>query len=514
MAGGSEGNALMVSLSIVRRQRIGWLTRVVVAWGVAAACGAATVRLDGDRLYVEARQERLTEVLSGFVHAGVDVRVEPGLDAVVNGVLRDTDIESGLDQLLGSFNYLLFWEVLEGPVGPFPRLSGMHVFRAGREGQVARFEPREAGSRIVRPNDGPAYLADEVLLGVKPGATRQQFRELLAAIGGTVIDSVPAFGVYRIRLPGGSDVPAAAAALARNPWIAVAEPNYAYEAPRPTPAPGGSGAAPDPRSVDAPAAGGAVMAVFDTGLTEIEGFGKDAVSGTFDAVEPGRAISDRLGHGTQMALIATGAVAPEGVPAEWVDDPVAVLAVRAFDDQGVTSNYSLLRGIEYAAEQGARVLSLSWGAATDSEFLRYAIGYAQDQDMVVVAAVGNEPTNQPVYPAAYRNVIGVSAMLPDQSVWARSNYGYFVTLSAPGSAVFPIGYQGPPGPYAGTSISTPYVARAVTQYFERYPDASAQQAIDALKGSLTDLGIPGRDDYYGYGALTPEAMKRFLGVPR
>jgi hypothetical protein len=214
-----------------------------------------------------------------------------------------------------------------------------------------------------------------------------------------------------------------------------------------------------------------------------------------------------------MALIASGAVVPGGAPIDVGADSVPVLAIRSFDDNGAASNFSLLRGIDYAIAEGGRVISMSWGTETDSDFLESAIRYAQQQDMVVVASAGNVPNNKATYPAAYSGVIGVSATVADGALWEKSNYGEFVTVAAPGTGDFPVGYNGPPGSYVGTSIASPYVARAISLYFADHPDATAETAVQALKSSVTDTGEAGKDPYFGYGSLDGPALQRYLADP-
>ena len=115
-----------------------------------------------------------------------------------------------------------------------------------------------------------------------------------------------------------------------------------------------------------------------------------------------------------------------------------------------------------------------------------------------------------MYPAAYRDVIAVSALAEGGAIWANSNSGDFITLAAPGYATFPVGYKGGAGAYAGTSISSAYVSRALALYFAKHPKATASEAIQALKHAVTDIGATGRDPQYGYGALDAAAMARFL----
>jgi hypothetical protein len=169
--------------------------------------------------------------------------------------------------------------------------------------------------------------------------------------------------------------------------------------------------------------------------------------------------------------MGAGTDAPAGSP---------VVAIRAFDNNGFTSNYTLIRGIDHAIENGARVLSLSWGSETSSSLLESATRYAAAKGLILIAAAGNAPTGNPVYPAAYDQVIGVGALTPDGEAWDQSNYGDFVAVSAPGLADLPVGYNGDPGIYAGTSIATAYTARRVAAILNQNPDADRATILRIL----------------------------------
>jgi hypothetical protein len=101
----------------------------------------------------------------------------------------------------------------------------------------------------------------------------------------------------------------------------------------------------------------------------------------------------------------------------------------------------------------------------------------------LVAAAGNAPTGNPVYPAAYDHVIGVGALNADGDTWEQSNYGDFVAVLAPGMADLPVGYQGDPGVYAGTSIATAYTARRIAAILSQTPDADRETIVKMLNGN-------------------------------
>ncbi|MBE0586192.1 MAG: S8 family serine peptidase [Desulfofustis sp.] len=180
-----------------------------------------------------------------------------------------------------------------------------------------------------------------------------------------------------------------------------------------------------------------------------------------------------------MTLIATGAVIPFGAEPEK-GQTTPVVAIRAFDDNGFTSNYTLLRGIDYALARGVKVLSMSWGTEQNSPFMESAMSYASEQGMIVVAAAGNAPSGKAVYPAAYDTVIGVGALMPDGSRWSQSNYGSFVSVYGPGLADLPVGSGGVPGIYAGTSIATAYTARRVAAILDKNPEADLRGVLRRL----------------------------------
>lgn len=220
--------------------------------------------------------------------------------------------------------------------------------------------------------------------------------------------------------------------------------------------------------------------MLDTGL-DPDSVPQEYVLASFDALDPDESISDSLGHGTQMALIAAGVVKPYGVRTES-DTSTPVLPIRVFDDNGYTSSFTIMSSIDFALQNGARVMSLSWGSETRSDFLESALNYARSKGLLILASAGNEPTGEPVYPAAYPSVIGVGALGPDGKSWEQSNYGDFVTLYAPGFATLPVGYKGDPGAYAGTSISAAFAANIAADYLSKHPDASTEEVLKVLAG--------------------------------
>jgi hypothetical protein len=485
-----------------------WFLTLCSVRSVPAA--ALDVSWGGDTLSVKADQVPLQDILGRLQESGITIRVDPRVNPSVTLHFENRDIRDGIEDLLAGCDYALFSTLIEGPAGSFRHISEINVYMRGDRRALQPLPGKN--DNLVRAQ-APVHtnvltcVKDEVLLRLKKNISLPEFRALLARLNGTVVESLPALGIYRIRLAPGSDLAALLKTLGSDPMVERAEPNLVYQPVTPQRV---AAAAAVPRGSTAPAKGAAAVAVLDTGLRADAGLG-DRVLASLDALAPDRPMADGAGHGTQMALIAAGMTVPEGGEATANAVGVPIIPIRAFDDNGYAAGFALMRSLAFALDQGARVVSMSWGSETDSGFLNDAMAYAAARGAVLVAAAGNEPTGRPMYPAANPNVVAVAALSPDGSVWSQSNYGSFVELAAPAFATFPVGYKGPPGTYAGTSVATAFTANALARYFALHPEASARQALDALKGALSREGSASTRTHAEIGRLDSRAMAFFLG---
>lgn len=465
------------------------------------------VRINGERLSLRADDEPLQTVLRGFADAGVLVKVDPGVQQNITAHIENTDIDKALARVLSPLGYVLIWDVVRSPMGNLPKLSEIHVFQKGHEQSATMlYSPKQDSRRYARTSSGAEYIEDELLLTVRPGTSLEDFKRLLAQIGGTVVECIPELGVYRVRFPAGTNIPALASQLEKNQLLNIVGPNYvvSLQAPQELPE-GAASSAASARILTKAAGDNTLLAVLDSGLAQRAELAQ-LVVGQCDALHPDQNITDPVGHGTQMAMIAAGAVSPAGITEGTDSTGVPILAIRAFDPQGKASDYELMRGFKYAIDNGARVANLSWGTENNSTFMARIISYAQSKGVIIVAAAGNEPTGKPVYPAAYPGVICVGATKPDGELWEKSNRGNFVTLTAPGFANLPVGYNGPPGSYGGTSIASAYVAKIITKYVQKHPSASNSEITAAVNKALSKSKESGT----GNGTLDDAAISRLL----
>ncbi len=434
------------------------------------------VQLNGDRLTLGVTRQPLSSILEKLSDQGIRIHIDPRINPKVTAIFVNRPIAAAMSTILREVNYSLVWKQDDISGTNVSRLLEVRIFYSGQEGRVREFT-KNVNQTVVKRADGSFYRKDILLLQRTPTLTEVALEELLDQLGATILDAHTPSGIVQLQLPPDSDVQSIARIVAGYPGVRAAEPDYAYPLEdrssismvRETVV---------PASVSVSPTNETAVAVMDSGLlTDYED--SPFVQGSYDAVSPGSVIDDSLGHGTQMTLIAAGVVNPLGIAGDnGATSPV--LAIRTFDENGFTSNYTLLRGIDYAIQQDARVLSLSWGSETTNPLLQSATNYAAANGLILVAAAGNIPTGKPVYPAAYENVIAVGALTPDGKRWDQSNYGDFVDIQAPGFAEMPVGYQGESGLYVGTSIATAYVARRVAAILAQTPDADQDTVLKKL----------------------------------
>ncbi|WP_151735872.1 S8 family peptidase [Paenibacillus tengchongensis] len=246
--------------------------------------------------------------------------------------------------------------------------------------------------------------------------------------------------------------------------------------------------------------GEVIVAVVDTGVQASHPDLQGQLLAGYNAIAGGSTPDDDVGHGTHVAGII-GALTnnSEGVAGiSWYNK---ILPVKALDNSGAGTTYSVAEGIIWAADQGAKVINLSLGNYAESQFLHDAIKYAYDRDVVVVAASGNDNTERPGYPAAYEEVLAVAATGQNGERASFSNYGDYIDVSAPGES---IASTYPGSQYAalsGTSMASPHVAALAGLVRALNPALSNKEVMELMTSNAVDLGDPGHDKYFGWGQV-------------
>ncbi|SIR08949.1 subtilisin [Haladaptatus litoreus] len=202
-------------------------------------------------------------------------------------------------------------------------------------------------------------------------------------------------------------------------------------------------------------------------------------------------------HGTHCAGIADAVDNSQGVIG--VSTEATLHAVKVLNKRGSGSFSDIAAGVEYVADQGWDVASMSLGASSGSAALRDACQYAVNNGVFVVAAAGNSgPCSDCVgYPAAYPEVMAVSSTNSSDGLSSFSSTGPEVEIAAPGSDVYSTIPGGDYASFSGTSMATPHVAGAAGQLMAN--GASNTQARDTLTNTAENIGLA--DNESGAGLL-------------
>jgi membrane-anchored mycosin MYCP len=221
------------------------------------------------------------------------------------------------------------------------------------------------------------------------------------------------------------------------------------------------------------------------------------------------------GHGTEVAaIIAASDMQSKGIPFEGVAPAARILSVKVQDqNQDQSGSVTLAEGIRYAVQQGAQVINVSITTPRSTPDLRAAVEFALRDNVVIVAAGGNDTTDTgvgPFYPASYPGVLSVGAVDPTGALAGFSDQRSHVAVTAPGEDVT----SAAPGPgYAqedlsGSSFAAPFVSGVAALVRARYPRLTARQVVARIVATADGNTGPGT----GNGLVNPvEAVTAILG---
>ena len=382
--------------------------------------------------------------------------------------------------------------------------------------------------------DAPRGVGDhvpgEILIGFEPNVTSCQIQAIVSSIGGQVIGEIdlPDVKVRRVKLSSTtqSAMDAAVNSIKTNKTyqdkIRYVEPNIIQRAfgDRTMGDAGILSQSGDPllsqqwgyydigaNWLNAPTLAAPIIAVIDTGVDYTHPDLAGKVIKGYDYVNADADPMDDNGHGTHVSGIAA-AKANNAYGIAGVSWNSKILAVKVLNSQGWGTVFDISLGIYYAANYpGVKVINMSLGGG-DSPTEDSAVEYAVvTKGKLLVAAAGNGDTSTPFYPAGlsvtypypYLKVLAVAAHGTDHCRASFSNYGDWVSITAPGvdilSTVPPSLGSGGFESWSGTSMATPFVAGAAAAVWARYPAYTNTQIANLI---TTKTKLPGylliRDD--------------------
>lgn len=364
------------------------------------------------------------------------------------------------------------------------------------------------GGRTAKGGNTP-YIPNEVLILFTDNPSEDSINRTARRYALTRLDTqnLPLIGasLVRFRVAKGKSVPTTVSGIEVGGEVQFAQPNFRFHLQQ-EPRAARPAAAANPQypplklrlsEAHAAATGRDVtVAVIDSGIDGAHPELAATVAESFDA------LSSREGphaHGTGIAgAIAAHARVMGSAPA------ARILAIRAFgvaESGAESSTFSILKSLDYAAGRGARVINMSFAGPHDP-LLQRAMTAADARGIVLVAAAGNAgPKSPPLFPAAYREVIAVTATDASDALFEGANRGAHVAVAAPGVDLL---LPSPGGKYqitTGTSFAAAYVSGVAALMIQRDPRITPAVMRDRLMATAHDLGPKGRDEQFGAGLV-------------
>lgn len=387
------------------------------------------------------------------------------------------------------------------------------------------------GQRLRRLGNGlpPAgerrYVPDEVLIQLASNVPAATVDALARRLQLNRVESFDSNGItmFRWKIADGRSVPSVIRLLQVERSVLAVQPNYLYQlqdqlaAREQAPAPITEG---DPGQyalaklrlpqAHALAKGEKVLvAVIDSGIDVTHPELSGMIEESFDALGTGEKAHSH-GTGVAGAIVAHArllGVAPQA----------RILAVQAFgakDDTAEATSYSVNKGIDWAMSRGARIINMSFAGPRDPS-VEQRLAQARRQGLVLIAAAGNDgPKSDPLFPAAYGNVIAVTATDADDKLFSGANQGRHIAVAAPGVDIL---LPAPDGGYqvtTGTSFAAAEVSGIVALMLERKGDLGHDGVRKVLSATAHDLGPKGFDTQFGAGLVDAyEAIRSLEPAP-
>jgi subtilisin family serine protease len=443
------------------------------------------------------------------------------------------------------------------PGGVYPRRPGVLVipsvgpygpYGPGRPGTVVEIDddppprritkqkpqkPKLQQAQQVGPRGGfdlpPAgeqrFVQDEVLLNVSPGTSNSALDSIARRHRLTRLElrdfAMTRRRLARLRINDGRAVASVIRSLQADARILGAQANFLYSLEQ-----AAAGESRPPQyaldklrlsEAHALARGESVrVAVVDTPIDAKHPDLAGAVAASFDAT----GASDKPhSHGTGIAgVIAAHGKLTGAAPA------VSILAVHAFGSQSSKgSSMNVLKGLDWAGTSKAQIVNMSFAGAADSELQRMLVALRRN-GIALIAAAGNAgPNARPLYPAAYPEVIAVTATDVDDKAFDRANRGTYIAVAAPGVAIIAAAPNDSYLMQSGTSFAAAQVSGVAALLIERNRNLDVASIRRILTTTARDLGAPGHDDQFGAGLVdalvaveqaTPKATDVSAQTPR
>jgi hypothetical protein len=408
-------------------------------------------------LGITAKKTTLVQVLGEIRHkTGWEIVLEPSVNPAISIKTNPKPAAETLGLLLGSLRY-----TLKTQLGRPSRLS------------IYRNSLRAATIPIAEAPIKPTKLEGQIAVIVK---NETAAKRLAKEFGAELIGFIKDVNAARFRFGSEQELKRIRDALAKADGVELVDDIFVY--PRPaSPMIARVGVLPisvNPVNVDTK--GMLIIGLIDSAV-QVDAMDKPKfiLEQKFvgDAYDPG---TDSPTHGTSMACIILRGLSNKDLGVE--NSPARILPVDIYGSNPTTTSFDVAHGITLAVEGGAKIVNLSLGSAAPSALVRRVIQAHHNKGVLFIGAAGNAPVTSNEYPAAYPEVMAVTAISPDGKLTDYANRGNFVDVAERGTQ--PVRFNNQTYSTTGTSGSTAYIsgmAAALATQHRKKPHETREMII-------------------------------------
>ncbi len=386
---------------------------------------------ENERVTADVRDWELVPMLEEVAaQSGWNIFLEPDYRHKASVKFKSLPPGEALRRLLGDMNFAMM-----------PQTNGqqrLYVFRTAMGNATQQM-------RASRPSPKPKRVMNELIVQVKPGTDMEALAKML---GAKIVGFIPELNAYRLRFEDEESTEAARKKLEANPDVTSVQNSYDLEQPL-TPQNVGGIAPPQnkltlnpPKQDKCKVVVGFVDSPLPKLSAELEQFIKERV-----AVAGQSSVSDSPTHQVAMVNAFVQAMQASGKS----DTSVQIVSVDVFGASSSANTFNVAAGMIAAANKGATVINASLGGYGYSPLLCDAIQQLASRGIPVFAAVGNDASKVPFYPAGCPGVVSVTSVERGK-VAPYANQGTQPDVGAPGQVLF--NYNGFVYGSRGTSVAS------------------------------------------------------------
>ncbi len=443
-----------------------WLALSLIAPGLKAS-DSLVWHQDKDRVDADIESWDLRNLLEHVAAAtGWHIYLDPGAIHKVSVKFDDLPSGEALHSMLSGLNFVMV------PKTNAP--SELYVFRTSRR-QATRII-MAAVPKSARP------ISNELIVTLKKGS-KTKIDDLARALGAKVIGRMDAQDSYLLQFADNAATQSALQSLLNNPDVAGVDVNYPADPPPIVATSATDASQPDLKlKPDANNNCQLMIGLIDTPIQPVTGNMTNFVLPQIHVAGDVQLDPNTLPHGTAML----DTLADSLQTSTGGSTSVKILPVDVYGNNSTTTTFDVANGIYQAITSGANIINLSLGSSGDSTYLHNIITQGAQQGVQFYAAAGNQPVTTPTYPAAYPEVVSVTASDPNGQIASYANRGSFINMIEPGDNVVP--FNGQSWLVEGTSTSTAFATGTAAGLADKAGDC-ADQAESLLQKSLPPAAV-------------------------